>query len=137
MHLRLLALILLLAGNTAFAESRGFSFGSAPAGEDFLPVEQAFIPSAEMKPGGVVHAHWDIADGYYLYRHALRFALTDGNDATLGEAQIPAGVQKEDEYFGTVETYHRTLDVMIPVNGSFKPGAVPMVQLRYQGCAER
>src|SRR5437879_3292505 len=136
MILRLVALLIgLLAAGSAPAETRGF--GSLSSGdEDFLPVEQAFIASAELK-GSAIHAHWDIADGYYLYRHALRFTLADAGNVKLGQPRIPAGTQKEDEYFGTVEIYHKTLDVTIPYSGSFEPGTVPMVQLRYQGCAER
>jgi thiol:disulfide interchange protein DsbD len=98
MLLRSLALLLsLLACGSVSAESRGFGIGGGQQEPDFLPVEQAFIASAEMKPGGMIHAHWDIADGYYLYRHALRFTLADTGGARLGAAQIPAGVQKEDE----------------------------------------
>ena len=40
---------------------------------DFLPVDEAFILSAEVAQDGAVLVNWAIEDGYYLYRHRFNF----------------------------------------------------------------
>lgn len=82
-----------------------------------LPVEQAFRFSARALDAQTIEARWQIADGYYLYRDKLRFAV-DSEGATLGTPQLPAGKIKEDAIFGKVETYRGDLLIRLPVQGS-------------------
>lgn len=92
----------------------------------FLPVEQAYRLQVTLRDGQPLLT-WQIADGYYLYRHALAFK--DGG-AELA-AQIPAGKVKEDEFFGRVEVYYHNLDVTLAA-----PAQAFTLAATYQGCAD-
>jgi thiol:disulfide interchange protein DsbD len=95
---------------------------------EFLPVDQAYRPSVEFRDGGLA-VHWDIADGYYLYRHQFAFMTDDGR--TLA-ATLEPGKPKEDEYFGHVEVYYQTADAVIE-----QPPAQPFtLAVTSQGCAD-
>ncbi|MFT5578514.1 MAG: thiol:disulfide interchange protein, partial [Paraglaciecola psychrophila] len=101
----------------------------------FLAVDQAYILNVEGPAGdGTVRINWQIASDYYLYRHNLKFQLLDDNNNTSSiEAIIPAGLAKEDEYFGQVEVYYHNLDVMLnelPSNDTLT------LAITYQGCAD-
>ena len=60
-----------------------------------------------------------IADGYYLYRDRLKFAVDPG---ALGAGTLPPGKVKEDQFFGKVETYRNQLIVKLPLEVA-APGA--------------
>ncbi|MDT8439106.1 MAG: protein-disulfide reductase DsbD [Wenzhouxiangellaceae bacterium] len=101
--------------------------------DDLLPVEQAFALSAEPGDEAVVLT-WDIAEGYYLYRHAFDFsASTDG--LALGEARIPNGKAYSDEFFGDVEVYRGQVRVTLPLSSAPPAGPIEIVT-RFQGCAD-
>ena len=106
--------------------------------QEFLPVDEAFVLTTEVAADGSVLAHWEIADGYYLYRHRFNFdtridAENPASPVILGEAEIPPGERKVDEYFGEVEVYYHEARVRIPVTA----GAGPVeVGVGYQGCAD-
>ena len=133
----LLALMALNVGALRAADL-GFSGGDAwlAEEEEFLKVDEAFVLSASLNPNGVLVAHWDMPDGYYLYRHQFSFSSSDPSVATLGEAVIPPGKQKVDEFFGEVEVYYHSADIAIPVK--FAEGAQFPVDfgINYQGCAD-
>ncbi|AKS40740.1 protein-disulfide reductase DsbD [Wenzhouxiangella marina] len=99
--------------------------------DDLLPVEEAFALEARGEAGRVV-LDFDIADGYYLYRHAFRFESL-GEGLRLGEAQIPPGEAGEDEFFGAIETYRDRLQIVLPVEAG--AGAAE-IAVRFQGCAD-
>lgn len=105
---------------------------------EFLPVDEAFVLRAEVGEDGSVLARWDIADGYYLYRH--QFAFSSRIDAehaatpvSFAEAEIPPGKQKVDEYFGAVEVYYHTAQARIPIA---RGAGLVEVGIEYQGCAD-
>ncbi|WP_126443702.1 protein-disulfide reductase DsbD [Sulfuricystis multivorans] len=85
--------------------------GLAHAAEPLDP-EAAYRFSARALDEKTIEARWDIAPDYYLYRHKIAFHA-DG--ATLGEPALPKGKEKEDDFFGKVETYRGTLTILIPV----------------------
>jgi len=106
--------------------------GSTPARaeEEFLKPEVAFQFSARMADDKTIAVTWDIADKYYMYRERFKFSA-DG--ATLGTPQIPPGKIKFDETFQKdVETYRKTITILIPVeaSGPFTLNA------QSQGCAD-
>ena len=109
---------------------------SAAAANDFLPVDEAFVPSAERTADGDVAVTWQIADGYYLYRHAFDFKLVAAEPAVSGDAQFPSGEKHTDEFFGPVESYRDSVRVVLAVLGDtpLPPGA--RIQVTYQGCAD-
>ena len=100
---------------------------------EFLPVDEAFVLSAELDGDGALVARWKIADGYYLYRHRFAFKTREGSGAQVGEATIAPGKAKVDEYFGEVEVYYGQARASAPVQAD---GGSAEVGIGYQGCAE-
>lgn len=99
--------------------------------DDLLPVEDAFSLSAR-GGSGEIELRFDIADGYYLYRHAFRFeAQTEG--VVLADASVPEGDKGFDDFFGEIESYRDELNIALPViEGS---GNID-IAVRFQGCAD-
>lgn len=99
--------------------------------QTFLPPEKAFRVSAKMADATTLEIHYDIADGYYMYREP--FAFSADNSAALGQATMPGGAVKFDENFGKeVETYRHSHLITIPVQATtaFKLHATS------QGCSD-
>jgi thiol:disulfide interchange protein DsbD len=108
-----------------------FIAGPAHAEEDYLEPEVAFRFSARMLDPTHVEVHFDIADGYYLYRERLAFK---SSNATLGEPQIPKGKTKYDDTFKKdLEIYRKSLSVTLPVQAS---GPFNLT-VSSQGCADK
>ena len=106
------------------------------SGEDeFLDPDVAFVLSAAATGPDAIEAHWDIADGYYLYRDKFQFRAADGSGVTLGAARFPKGKIKNDEYFGIMEVYYRSVAALVPVPRTAAGDTID-VDVTYQGCAE-
>jgi thiol:disulfide interchange protein DsbD len=108
------------------------SWGSALHAQDFLDPDAAFKFSARAVDAHTLEARWQIADGYYLYRHKLKFELSDGK---LGMPVYPAGTQKDDETYGKVDIYRKALRVSLPVEPAPNATSVTL-KVTYQGCAD-
>ncbi len=110
------------------------AFGGGGAAE-FLPVDEAFRLEAAPGPGGTVVVRFRIADGYYLYRHRMGFRVLSPQGASAGEAELPTGKLKRDDFFGEQEVYFQEVAARVPVTGADR--VTPMeLQVEYQGCAE-
>ena len=97
----------------------------------FLAVDQAFAVRADLVESGSARMRWDIAPGYYLYRH--RFSVrVDG--VTIDDLRIPAGQKKVDEFFGDVEVYYQFVELALPDEFLLDEGA--QLSVGYQGCAD-
>ena len=105
--------------------------------DEFLPVEQAYILNAEFEAPTPdqqqLRLNWQIADGYYLYRHGFSFKLMNGDQVISASQDIPTGQVKQDDYFGEVEVYHHNIDIIL--------GAIPIASqleltVTSQGCAD-
>jgi thioredoxin:protein disulfide reductase len=96
-----------------------------------LPPDQAFRMSARVVDNDKIEARWKIADDYYMYRDKFKFSLDGG---TLGPVKLPRGKLKEDETFGTVETFRKEVVVTLPVTA--KQGGDGRLTLKTvsQGC---
>ncbi|MGE8279397.1 MAG: protein-disulfide reductase DsbD family protein [Stenotrophomonas sp.] len=101
--------------------------------KDLLPVDQAFALTAEASSRDQIELRWDIAPGYYLYRHRTSVKAGPGFDAR--PLQMPQGEKKHDEFFGDVETYHRQLRATLPGTAAAGSDSVTL-EVRYQGCAD-
>lgn len=102
--------------------------------DELLDVDDAFAPEVLEVNYDKVKLRFKVADKYYLYRHAFKFPNKD-SEIQFGEAQIPDGHKKEDEFFGEVETYHNQVDIVVPYEN--KAGvSKAQFKFKYQGCAE-
>ena len=123
-------LLTLILGWAAFAGPASAAVTEA----ELLPVDQAYPLSIEAVTADSVQIHWDIADGYYLYKH--RMAVTSATPGiTLATLQLPAGQKHHDEFFGDVETYRKAVTVTVAFDNPEKLGALEL-NLKYQGCAD-
>lgn len=106
------------------------------ANDDFLPVDDAFKPDIERVDSGHAAISWQIADDYYLYRHAFDFELKNAGGAAVDKPQVPAGKPHEDEFFGSVETYRNSVRVVIPLPDAQRITDATRIAVTYQGCAD-
>jgi thiol:disulfide interchange protein DsbD len=106
----------------------------AIAAPDLLPPEQAYRASVRTLGPDRVEVHFDIEDGYYLYKKQFQFR-SDPETVELGTPELPAGKIKQDEFFGEVETYRHSLDFALPVTA---PAEITRFELTviFQGCAD-
>lgn len=135
---RLLSLLVLMFALPAAAglfDSRpSATLGGLNNSADFLPVREAFRLSLIDTTPEQIKLRFVAADGYYLYRHRFAFKTTE-TGVVIGEAKLPAGEQKTDDYFGEVEVYYGVLDVELPIQN---PNDRPFtLQVTYQGCADK
>ncbi len=100
---------------------------------DLLPIDDAFQVSATALDAQTVEVHWQIVEGYYLYRHRIG-VVVDG-DGSAGELSLPPGEAKHDEFFGDVETYRGQLTAQLD-GASGDPQGQLRLKVRYQGCAD-
>ena len=99
-----------------------------------LPPEQAFRFSARALDARTLEARFDVADGYYLYRDKLAFAI-EPPDLTGEKPLLPEGKRKHDEFFGDVETYRGRVVVRVPM-AQARPGSTVTLKADSQGCAD-
>ncbi len=103
----------------------------------FLPADQAFITTVAIQDQMLI-VHWDIAEGYYLYRKKFHFSVANTHEIALGIPHFnQASVLKNDDNFGQVEVYKHILDIKIPftLQAASKIASIT-VNIDYQGCAE-
>ena len=102
------------------------------AADELLPVDEAFKYVVN-DTGAAFEIDWAIYEHAYLYKSKLGFE-TNSDAIVLGEAQLPKGIDHEDEYFGRQEIYRDFFFVTIPytVTGE-RPPSVDLV-IKSQGC---
>ncbi|MFZ2971916.1 MAG: protein-disulfide reductase DsbD [Ferribacterium limneticum] len=110
-------------------------FLSLAHAEEFLDPAVAFKPSVKALDGQTLEISYEIAKGYYLYRDKFRFAV-DGETAPLGTPTFPKGKEHDDENFGKVEVYYKTVAIRVPVE-RMSSGPLPLkLNVTSQGCAD-
>jgi thiol:disulfide interchange protein DsbD len=100
--------------------------------DNLLEPEKAFRFSARALDAESLEVRFAIAEGYYLYRERMTFAVEGNPDVRLGAPELPRGARHKDEFFGEVETYRKEVRVRVPAQGtgSFELKVVS------QGCAD-
>ena len=142
----LLSLMLMLMpftqGVADSGQSGGFNLfndlGSSDEANEFLEPDKAFTFSAEVVDGNTIHARWDIADGYYLYRERFKFRIESG-DVTLGNIVFPKGKIKIDESFGApreMEVYFNEIIAVISLQRKNTSPENILLRVDYQGCKD-
>ncbi|HEU0152893.1 MAG TPA: protein-disulfide reductase DsbD [Arenimonas sp.] len=101
---------------------------------DLLPIDEAFALTARATDRGRIEFAWDIAPGYYLYRHRTGVELAEGG-FKANPVELPDGEAYTDEFFGDVETYRNQLTAV--VTGAAADDATALrFRVKYQGCAD-
>ncbi len=149
-HRLVLPALIALAGLTATAVSAadreagdakqgGFDIkqllgSEQPSEGSLLPASKAFVLVATSDRPDQVSLHWDIAEGYYLYRDKVKVTSPSG-DAQLGPPSIPGGKVKHDDYFGDQVVFFERMDAEVPVATAAGTREITL-EVGYQGCAE-
>ena len=123
----------LLFAVSAAATAQGL-LGPASNQNQFLPVDEAFVLTAAPNGGEQIALDWRVAPGYYLYRHRVS-VKTPTPGFALGDISMPDGKQKTDEFFGDVEVYYDSLNVVVPVSRPADASRLD-IAVSYQGCAD-
>jgi thiol:disulfide interchange protein len=133
----LLASVLLLTTSLVCGTAAGFAeptpFGASSSAAQFLPVEEAYQVEVEVQNDKTLRVYWVIADTYYLYQHRFNFTLTDAQGEVPLAVDLPAGLQREDEYFGEVEVYYNFADLVLQPE---RATGEATLALGSQGCAD-
>ncbi len=125
-----LAVLLLLSTLLAHAtDSPGIS-----GDDELLDPDEAFAISTAVN-GNAVQVTWTIAPGYYLYRDRIRFS-TDTTGIELGDATLPAGTIKEDEFFGKLAIFRNSVTATLPVKRQAGTPDNFVLKAVSQGCAD-
>jgi thiol:disulfide interchange protein DsbD len=103
--------------------------------DEFLDPAVAFKPSVRALDGQTLEVSYEIAKGYYLYRDKFR-VVADGDAATLGEPVLPKGKEKNDDNFGKVEVYYKTVALRVPVDRISSGPLTLNIKVTAQGCAD-
>lgn len=147
LHYRIvIGLLVLLLTPVALAESALFpkqpalqsnsatsAFETGDANDDFLPVEEAFIPTLTLDQEQL-QIQFQIAPDYYLYEHSLTFTVT-GPSPVGAPVFSNTPTPKEDPNFGAVNVFYDEVSLLAAVE---QPLQFPLeVQISFQGCAEQ
>ncbi|NND92185.1 MAG: protein-disulfide reductase DsbD [Granulosicoccus sp.] len=115
-------------------------------GEDPLSPQEAFTPSVSAVDHARITLHFDIADGYYLYRDKTSFEAQDINPPTGGAPvdparlllmapEFPAAIMVDDEFFGEQAIYRNSADIGLPYTADPFTREFSLA-VTYQGCAD-
>ncbi|MBA6297086.1 protein-disulfide reductase DsbD [Colwellia sp. MB02u-9] len=97
---------------------------------EFLKVDDAFIFDFHQQKNQL-KVSFNIADGYYLYRHQFKFT---SENATIVPVNLPQGERYEDEFFGVQQIFTGQLAFTIDIT---QAQSNANVTIRYQGCAKK
>ena len=104
--------------------------------DEILEPDVAFKLTTDIKDANNLVANWQIADKHYLYRNKFKFILKEGDGVQLGDAVLPPGETKNDEFFGKIQVFHHGVEAIIPLTRDNTNATTIKVQFTYQGCAE-
>ncbi len=103
-------------------------FSHLSLADEPLDPEQAYRFSARLLDAQTIEARWEVQPDYYLYKGKIAFSAAG---ATLGTPELPRGEEKDDEFFGRVETLRGAVVARIPIAS----GAPPFtLKAESQGC---
>jgi thiol:disulfide interchange protein DsbD len=97
---------------------------------EFLKVDDAFIFDFHQQKNQL-KVSFNIADGYYLYRHQFKFT---SENATIVPVNLPEGERYEDEFFGVQQIFTGQLAFTIDIT---QAQSNANLTIRYQGCAKK
>lgn len=126
--------ILLIGGATTTLAQNSLA-ALSQQNNPFLPVTEAYQLSVATIDSETLDLEWQIAPGYYLYRHALKVTVGSGATATMLTADLPFGLAKTDEFFGDVEVYYNAVQAQVSLAEALSDGE-HLLRVTFQGCAD-
>lgn len=124
------------SGGVAAISDLSNDLGLGGNDDEILEPDVAFKLTTDVKDANNIVANWQIADKHYLYRNKFKFKLKEGDGIQLGEATLPPGETKNDEFFGKIQVFHHGAEAIVPLTRTNKKATSIKVQFTYQGCAE-
>ncbi len=104
--------------------------------EEIPHSDSAFMLTAELAPNDRVDTNITIIPTAYLYRDKVDIKLIGANGHSIGQLTKPAGIEKNDEFFGLTEVYHDSLKISIPISSTANAAPGYTLAYSYQGCIE-
>ncbi|MDQ6680034.1 MAG: protein-disulfide reductase DsbD N-terminal domain-containing protein, partial [Pseudomonadota bacterium] len=114
---------------------KGWLTGS-PTQTELLPPDEAYRLSIRAKDADTLVATLTPADGYYLYRDRIKFAIEDPPGITVAGVSLPNGEMKADPNFGDTDVYHHPFEAVIRLARGSSEASSIRVHATYQGCNE-
>jgi thiol:disulfide interchange protein DsbD len=109
---------------------------SSPKEEELLEPDLAFKMKVAASGPTTLVVDLIPANGYYLYRDRIRFALKNTRGVAIKSVKLPAGKVKNDPTFGRMETYEKPIQAEIALERA--PNAKTLtLAASYQGCNEK
>jgi thiol:disulfide interchange protein DsbD len=122
------------ASESLFSSLKSDLFGKAPK---FLKPEDAFKVSAAARDGNHVVVNFSPAEGYYLYRARLKFAVQDASGLKIAKVALPEGEIKDDLNLGRTEVYHHPFQAVLAIDREAGATGKLVLLTTYQGCSEK
>lgn len=133
-------LVLILIGSFAQLAARtSMADTYSEDNEEFLEAKQAFVPSLHLEEGQLI-ADWQIAEGYYLYRHMFKVFRKVANEKHSLDFSMPRGEIRYDQFLEKdIETFthHIRQTVSLPNALVQGKGQAHYITLEAQGCSKK
>jgi thiol:disulfide interchange protein DsbD len=111
--------------------------GAAPAGDEFLPPERAFVVEARASGRDTVIVAFKPEPGYYLYRDKIKFEIVSPSKSRIVGQDIPRGEIKNDPNFGDTEVFHHPIETVLHLRPVAADLGTLQILTTYQGCADK
>lgn len=102
---------------------------------EFLDPDDAFIASVDVVSLDRINVHWQIAEGYYLYKDKFSFSISDDSIA-ITDIKLPEGKLKNDPDFGSVMVNYHEVDAHLLLQKDDESLHATELLVKYQGCKE-
>lgn len=119
--------------DTSLADRLGSMFADNGNADGILDPDQAFRLTVDDSNTARLQLHWQIADGYYLYRDKFRVS-SSSDTVAVSDPEIPPGTLESDPEFGDVAVHYDEVTITAALSrAAAEPGSFEL-QVQYQGC---
>ena len=101
--------------------------------DDLLEPDKAFALQDPVVSADKITLTWKVASGYYLYQNKFSFELA-ADSSRLDKPQMPESIRKQDEFFGEVEIYKKSVSVDLPLLRDGSDAESVVLTAVFQGC---
>lgn len=101
--------------------------------DDLLDPDKAFALQEPVVTPDKITLTWKVAPGYYLYQNKFTFDLKAAS-SRLDSPQMPESIRKQDEFFGEVEIYKKSVSIDLPLVREGDEAESVVLKTVFQGC---